>query len=480
MLSEQEVLRFAPLVKDLEATEPVLCSWRVEVSQQRPEVRMAGLRWMARAMQSAATHGKPLQAPEPGQVVALTTAMTPATIGTLRPVLAELARRGRPAFLITQPKTRAVLEEGLHRGHADIFEIAAQAGLSWRYKAFRQAGALATELVRSVPYETVNGAAQWIELGMAVREGVRHWLGSAGCVIADSDTAAFRKGFCLGAEALGVPTYVLQHGLLGSHQFPLHARQLFCWGEYFRRQSRDYGLPLERTVSIGSPRWDPLTRLRDEARSPELHARIANGRPGPTVLVISTAHAAAAYPELYRPFFESVRRLVEAGVNVALRLHPAEQGTAAYQEHLSSGILDQIFVVPADISLHAAILHSDLVYQISSAASLESMLLGTPVLFERGEGDQGNLADFPENGGGVWSTLEEVVALAQSLGSAGSARRDALDKQEAFLQDTLSNRGSATGVAADYLLGEAGSSIGVVRESRLISGYGAGEPHQLQ
>jgi hypothetical protein len=451
LFTEQEVRRLSPLLRDLEREEPVVCAWRYQGGGGSVPPSWPRLRRLGRIGRDAVLRVKRLPRPAVGQVVVLSHATTPATMGTLRPVMMELAGRGRPAFLITTPRTRALLSEGLHRGHADILQIAAAVGLSARRGLRRRVQELAGQLKSILGADRDGQAELWLELGMAVSEGARQWSGGAGVVITDADLEASRKGFVVGASRAGVPSVVLQHGLLGSHQFPVHADRLFCWGAYFRRQAESYGLEAARAVVVGSPRWDALHALRSAPRNPAVRQKLG-GSPGkPLVLVISNAHGAPLYPGLYHPHFEGIQRLVEAGLDVVVKLHPAENGLSGYAGVMPEPILNAIHVVPPDLSLHDALRHSDVVYHVFSAAALEAMLLGVPVLFERGTDDAPRLCDFPDLGGGEWSTSSSVVERCRILSAPGSERTDLLADQEAFLEQALANRGRALAAVVDLL-----------------------------
>ena len=124
MFSDQQVRQMAPLMKALEEEEPLVSAWR---TQGGNPPRLSGLVKMVRSCARWGRDGlRRLRAParpDPGQVVVFPTGLTPSSWGSLRPLLFELARRGSPAFLVTNHRTRPVLAQGLHKGFADIGEI---------------------------------------------------------------------------------------------------------------------------------------------------------------------------------------------------------------------------------------------------------------------------------------------------------------------------------------------------------------------
>jgi hypothetical protein len=453
MSSEQRVRELAPLLKPLEQEEPLVCAWRVEAGRPpSPNGFMKKTRGWLRWGRDGLRRLRAPQRPNPGQVVVFPTSWTPSTWGTLRPILVELARRKSPAFLVTNNRTRPLLSQGLHRGHADIMEIVATLPAENRRQVHQQSRALGNELGRLLRWEEADNAEAWLEHGLAIRESVHHWLCGAGAVVLDSDTEAQRKGFVLGAAEVGVRSVVLQHGLFGSHQFPFHADSLFCWGNYFCRQAESYGLEPERVVPVGCPRWDKLAAIRALPGDTAIRLKLGSSWEKPLVLLISTADGAADDPEIYSRYFQSIEKMVEAGFDLAIRLHPAELGSSTYKQSLRPDTFACLRFTGPDLTLHDAVRSADVVYHVFSAASLEVMQLGVPILFERVPASQ-QLCDFPDHGGGDWSNPNSIVDRVMDLTGSREVRLKAIEKQDGFLDQALVNRGHAAEVVVDNLLG---------------------------
>lgn len=279
----------------------------------------------------------------------------------------------------------------------------------------------------------------------------KSWLAGAGALIADSDVEPIRKGFFLGAAEAGVPSFILQHGTLDLFNFPMHADHFLSWGEYFRKQALQFGAPCECVVAAGSPRWDPLAAERNSPRDPRIRAALG-GRTGfPLVLLMSQAHAAATHLGYFNALFDGLTRLLDAGLDVAIKLHPAEAGLDAYRGRVPDHLLQRVRVVPPEIGLNKALLHADVAYHAFSAAAMDAMLLGVPVLFEREYGGI-RLCDFPDFGGGVWVSPDDIVGSCHALAQDSAERRVVLEEQETFLDYALANRGEAAERTAQWVL----------------------------
>jgi len=452
-LTYEELHTFVPMMAELETENPMISLWR-NAGGRSPQPSLRRLREIAWLGRDAVLRNRPLQRPERGQVVILSYSATPSTLGTLLPVMAELHRQGRPAFFISSHKTAHVLERNLHKGHADLQHILATAPTWERLKLRSRARAMA-ERIRNILTDGLDGCSEiWLEMGLAAQFAARQWIAGAGAMIADSDVEPIRKGFFLGAMQTGVPSFILQHGMLDLFNFPMHADQFLAWGEYFRKQALQLGALSERVVAVGSPRWDPLATERNNPRDPRIRAALGGKAGGPLVVLMSQGHGAATQPGYFDALFEGLTRLLTAGIDVAIKLHPAEAGLDAYRGRVPGHLLERVRVVPPEIGLNQALLHADVAYTAFSAASIDAMLLGVPVLF--GRADSGvQLCDCPDFGGGVWVSPDDIVERCHELAGDGAERRAVIERQETFLDYALANRGKAAEKAVQRILSAA-------------------------
>jgi hypothetical protein len=449
-LTFQEVFDFAPALAALEEDEPIVSVWRNSAGKSaRPPLNC--LREVAHLGRDFVLRTKTLERPKRGQIVVLSYSSTPATLGTLLPVMSELHRQGRPVFFVFTSKTAHVLEQNLHSGCASLLQILATVPICERLK-LRELARLLAQSVQSVLIDEQDGRAQtWIETGLVARSAAQHWLPSAGALIADADTDPTRKGFFLSAARAGVPSFILQHGTLDLLNFPMHADEFLSWGEFFRKQAVEFGVDDRRAIAVGCPRWDALSTERRDSADPCIRAALGGNADRPLVLLISQAHAVAMHPGYFDAVFDGLTRLLTAGIDIAIKLHPAESGLDAYRRRVPEALFQHVRAVPPEIGLVKALLNADVAYHAFSAAAMDAMLLGVPVLFEK-EYNGKRLCDFPDFGGGVWVSPDDIVEHCRALTRDSSERKAVLKKQETFLGFALANRGKAAEATAHRVL----------------------------
>lgn len=436
-------------LRSVETDEPTACAWRYQGGG--PGVKRSWPRRVLRKLRDFALRLRHLPRPNEGQIVVLSDGPTDATFGNLRAVMRELCRRGRPPFLITTSKTKKFLSENLHSGQVDIIQLLAAVPNRSRRMIRKTVASLAPRIREVLPNRD-GGCESWLETGLLAKAIAREWCQPAGAILVDADFEATRKGFLLGAKEAGVPSLMLQHGTWGPMMFPVHATVTACWGELSQREVAEYGLPRERTAALGSPRWDHLVRLREQPSLSDDRALCGGDVKRPLVLLISNTHAASKFPELYDAYFEGVARLLECSeIDVAVKLHPSEVGLANYEARLPAKLLRRLRVTPTELGLHRPLKACDVVYHVGSAASIEAILLGVPILFERGKGTEREKYAPPLYGGGEWCGPGDVVSRVNELAQAGAARDELLARQESYLDLALANRGHAAAAVADFL-----------------------------
>ena len=449
----EHIRSLSPKLAFIERIEPIVCSWRVQsgllslVAKRTVNTRA---RELTRNLRDMAWKLMPMERPRPGQVVILAHAATPSTIGTVLPVMRHLAEDGRPAFLVTNAKTRKYLGLKLHSGHADVRQIAAYSGALCQRETVIRAREIADMLAEFFPGEDT---ASWLKVGLAMRSATESWIGNAKVIVTDSDAEAYRKGFVLGAANAGVPAIILQQGLWGQNHFPIHAAKAFCWGPHFCAEAERCGVDPGTLEAIGCPRFDHLPSIRTAPKSPSLYHAMGKQSGRPLVLIVSNAHAQPLYRQFFDCYFKTVEALAMSKCDLVVKLHPAEPGLTAYREHLSPAAFNRLRILPSSVGLEQAIVHSDVIFQGFSTAAVEAMLLGLPVLFEEGDPTLPKICDFPDYGGGVWCTGSQAAEACMALACDGAERRRVMDSQAAFLERAVVNQGCATAAVCKRLEG---------------------------
>jgi len=176
------------------------------------------------------------------------------------------------------------------------------------------------------------------------------------------------------ARRHGVAVAVVQHGVYGFREFDGGDRRadvLFAWSPAVERQGSAWVKPRPRIVPVGVPGM-PHARAR-AAPAAVHHVLVATtGRP------LESALSQAAF---HQWFIEAVtpglRRLVEEGVVVELRLHPAEEA-GPYRRSLAAAGLGVPIASP--IPLDQAVAQTDVLVCAPSSVAFEAAALGAPVL----------------------------------------------------------------------------------------------------
>lgn len=385
--------------------------------------------------------------PNRDQTVVLVLRDSPATSKTLIPVIRELKEREAPPFLVVTRGTERFLNLKLHEGHAFVNEL--KYGFIDNLKAtgLRESARLySEEMAKILPLDLFTDSADWIAEGLTGKVLGKEYFKDCRFLLADSDIGAFEKGIFLGHSENGGVSAILQHGFFDERQFPIHSQYHLDWGPYFTAKALSYGHPADRSVSLGCPRFDPLENIEKK----KLKEGKGSEDNKPSVLAISNVHAHYIYPQAITSFFDSIKALMKSGIGVTIRRHPSETSMKIYQDFLGSELLGKCRFVEAGEDLCGAMLAHDVVFQSMSAASIEAMLLGIPVLWQ--ECAEGNpFTDIPSNGGGVYVDSLSIVDAVMELGSDGTERKGMLSRQENFLEMAVVNRGRAAKAVADRL-----------------------------
>lgn len=455
MMSEEVIRKYADSMKELEEKEPILAAWRYEEGAPPRSVKQKLFSNLSQIKHSYVDKKLKMSTPKKGQLIVFPLSFTPATTKTILPILNELKNQNNNGFLVVRDKTLFLLKKGLVTEHIHLQKLFTLVSFNKKRKLIIQAKHFANEMAKRIPCSDKTRTRQWILDGLIMRESVKKWLDFGNSIVFDSDIAAFQKGFILGAKSRGATTFILQHGFLGEQQFPTTCNYFLCWGDYFKKQAiNNFGMNEEQIVTVGCVRWDHLEEIRSQPRDEKIKRKLGGRSQRPLILLLSNSHSAKRYLNYYLPFFKSVQKLIEADFDVVVKLHPSEGGLMVYRKYLPDNIVDKLHIVPSEIDLYQALKHSDIAFQVFTAAVLEAMLLDIPVLYERGEGEK--LIDFPDLGGGQWCNEKDIVEICNDLSFAGTARKTFLEKQEKFLENVLANRGKAAQFAVKTIMKKSG------------------------
>jgi hypothetical protein len=443
MLNQASITHYGSLLAKVEAEEPLISLWRTQVPRGRKLRMRDRIRGGLGNLRRHAFSLRALGTPSDGQVVFYAASATTSTLGAILPLMQELCGLSTPPLFLTNPRTQTPVGDFGQMLQVDIRIWLARLSSIARERCRRRARYLAEILRKTFEEEYDEGILSALEIAALMEEATAEYLVGAGALVMETDYFPLSKGLALGAKRAGVPVFFVQHGLFGPHQFPMYCDRLLCWGDYFKERAGLFGMADTVPVVGGCPRWDPLETSRHAPKNLDIRRTLGGSSDRPLVLLLSNAHGKASYPDVYDRYFRAVRRLLDAGMVVALKPHPAEKGLAHYRGEIPPELLDRIVVAPKEISLWDVVRHSDVIYHVFSTAALEAMILGVPVLFTApAQGQQ--LTEIPESGGGMWCPYDQVVDYCTALGSEGSARVRLLESQGRFLDAAVAYRGNAT------------------------------------
>lgn len=451
LLTPEQVEKFEPLLKVLEEKEPIISAWRCNYFidewsfKEKIKIIISILKGLLNL------NLKRVLIPSKGQIVIILIRDTPSTFGYLLTIIKELAKRKEYPFLIVSDKTRYILKSNYHNGFMNIKEIELSLNHKTKIKNLYHAIRSSNELNNILKLGSFVHTLSWIFKGLLAYEFSLQFLSDDIFLVADSDIGAIEKGFFVGANCKKVKNAIFQHGFFDKRLFPIHAYYHIDWGPYFSQKAFNFGHPLERSVSLGCPRFDVIEELKKKPKDEKFLERYRIKK-RPVVLAISGVHAYDLYPKSVESFFESLKRLIDSGISVLIRRHPAEVDKNIYLKFLGVDRLQKCTFVEPEENLYEVLRNSDLMYSYGSATSIEGMLFGIPVLWES-EGEGNPFQDMPLLGGGLYVNSETIVDIVKNVGFENNDRKNILEKQENFLSLAMVNRGMATQAVVEYLLG---------------------------
>lgn len=235
------------------------------------------------------------------------------------------------------------------------------------------------------------------------------------------------------AKQAGIPTVMLQHGLMGGEYgyLPMDADLFFAWGEDGCRWLVEKGVEEEKVKVFGCPRFDRYghTAVKDEGG--KFQKRLL-------ILLESTEYSGEDTPldnyRMLRLVHEALEPLVDW--RVAIRFHPAQTGEEREAFRRFVRLYGSRMQIARDIVLGRSLEKADVVVTEASTAGMEALLLGKLLLVVRRRGIAGNpyawtdvlpRADSPER-------IREYLS---AWGNHATARQEARERGERFLAGYL-------------------------------------------
>ena len=400
----------------------------------------------------------------PGRPMILIPATSGSNLLNLLPVAQEARRRGLLGGIVAGESFQKAGSTALSEFEHVVSETALRSltGLGFLPKSFaRAARRLKRLIVRLNNYSphcakrVEQNYGAYIRLmvtseGMSIayRQLFSMWRPSF--MISTSDFWPPEFQCCWQARRVGVPTAILQHGVMSDLSvWPTYHDTFLAWGETFREQLLAQGAPAERIRVLGMPASDNLF-----ARSKQNAGKATNGT-APVCLVLSHTQDRIEEFALFEEFGQCLAEAIRStpGVKWKIKLHPAEDDSF-YQERAFSKF-GQLEILSRHVSLEQAVEEATVVCTIRSTAGLQAMMLQKPLIVLDLSSLSGPPVAWPTQGGGIY--VKNAVEFKNSLERLANDREysgSLLASQAEFLNNTFANKGKAACAIVDFLEGQ--------------------------
>jgi CDP-glycerol glycerophosphotransferase (TagB/SpsB family) len=227
-----------------------------------------------------------------------------------------------------------------------------------------------------------------------------------GHVVVADDTTTQGRIAVLAAQSLSIPTLNIQHGAIADVQHYRYAiADVFAvWGERDRELLVRHGVPQEKTVITGQPRFDDLGRQTNNTA----HLRQRLGFPASHKLILWATtpfvpRVSYDFPDRNRRYLQALLELLtrELSWNLVIKLHPRDQ--RAYYEtalaEVESSVRSRVCVLQEE-DIQQLLLIADVLLAWNTSVIQEAVLAKKPIIGL-------NFFAFPE----AISSVSEGVAL---------------------------------------------------------------------
>ncbi len=251
-------------------------------------------------------------------------------------------------------------------------------------------------------------------------------------VVTDHDRAHHPSCLVLAANALGIPTFTLQHGVLdddANGYVPVIAERMFCWGEMHRRIMIEAGQDPAKLAIGGCPR---LTReLSVEPENVRSRLKID---PAHRVVMLGTSPVEPAQRRLLAAWFCDALTQLD-GVAGIVRLHPSEN--LRFYADIARNYPRVTFLDNARVSLDESLALAEVVVVQSSGLGGDALVKRRlAVVVELPDALLGHGRDLIEQAGCPHAASpEELAASLRTLLLNEEARQRHVAAAERFVAD---------------------------------------------
>ena len=311
-------------------------------------------------------------------------------------------------------------------------------------KEFARAAPRWMRVVQNNRIRILAELALFMAMSRALRRLYSAWKPSA--IVSTSDLWPFDHAVFSEARRMGIPSFVIQHGITSRCWWPCVADKLLLWGEHFRDELLALGAPADRLAVCGMPAADSLFR-RYQQEGFDRPRKAAS-----SYVILSHTHARTMFPNLYSKYGNLVKAVVAATPSVqwSIKLHPSED-ECYYKDMVD---LQNLRILPRSTTLEEAVTQTDVACTLYSTAGFEAMMMRRPlVVFDLAPVIH-EYAWWPKHGGGFYvSTAEAMCDFVKNASSDGTFLSDLVTKQNQFLAQSFANPGKAAEAVLDTIEG---------------------------
>ena len=250
------------------------------------------------------------------------------------------------------------------------------------------------------------------------------------------DFGSYQTDYVKSAHRLGIPVAFLPFSwdnLTNRGLVRLTPDRVLAWNEHQKQEAvRYHGVPAERVVVTGAPRFDDFFSMRPSSTRDEFCARAGLDPRHPFLLYLCSSHFVAPDEVAFvRQWAHAVRQASDPAVarcGILVRPHPANaepwEGTKL-EEIENAGVWSEHAKVQADPALYDSLYHAAAVAGLNTSAMIEAGILGKSVYTIQAE----------EFAGGQEQTLHFHYLLAANGGLvevAGDLRQHVFQLAEAL------------------------------------------------
>ncbi len=266
-------------------------------------------------------------------------------------------------------------------------------------------------------------------------------------LVTASDTTLWGACATLEAGRRGIPSLTLQHGMMADKvgYAPVLSTRIAAWGEASARSLQAWGVPTEKIVVTGAPRFDQIVNRTREPRGPL--ARLLGADAGSRWIVLATNPIPFAHnTAMIAVAREGIREWGGRAV-LLVKLHPSED-PQPYRA-LAAGDAAVRIVPHGAVHLYDLLAAADAVLTFHSSVGLEAMLLDRPVVSLEAFGEENPLPYAREEAAARARTPAELADILRREIDPGAIGADRRERRARFIRNNLF---AADGKSAERVL----------------------------